>query len=101
MTAQLINAMDAAIAATVTTAVLVPMWWMFVWRHKHRWKVTGAAQLMWIQTKCPCTEVLLVCDCGEVKTENLTGHWELEQLLPQSAKGEADREFFRKLGVRL
>jgi hypothetical protein len=71
------------------------------WFHSHRWKVTGVTQLQWLHTKCPCTEILMVCDCGEAKTINLTGQWSLEQLQPAPNRVAADTEFFKKLGVKI
>jgi hypothetical protein len=74
--------------------------------HRHKWKVTGAQLLYRFygeerDIRCPITEVLLVCDCAGVKTETLEGHWTLEQLQPASGKAEADKEYFRKMGVKL
>jgi hypothetical protein len=72
--------------------------------HKHKWKVTGAHQLYRgvPEGRCPCTEVLMVCECGVVETRCLDGHWTLQQLQPSTAPtAQADREFFRKLGVKL
>jgi hypothetical protein len=76
--------------------------------HRHKWKVTGAHQLANItrhlrlgEVHAPITEVLFVCDCGRVKTETLDGHWTMEQLQSAPTKAEADREYFRKLGVKI
>ncbi len=79
------------------------------WWHKHRYKVTGAMQLqretqtilLTQKIICPVTEVLMVCECGFIKTACLDGHWTLEQLQPQPGGVTADSEFFRKLGVKL
>jgi hypothetical protein len=72
--------------------------------HKHKWKVTGAQQLMRgyaDKMNTPCTEVLMVCDCGIFQTRCIDGHWTLEQLQPAASAAEADKDFFRKLGVKL
>jgi hypothetical protein len=77
------------------------------WFHQHRWTVTGSHMMMRgpfgidPSRATPITEVLLVCSCGKVKTLTLDGHWTLEQLQPAPGTAEADREFFRKLGVKL
>lgn len=76
----------------------------------HHWKVTGAELMRYVATspmgvttidKGPCTEVLMVCDCGKVKTICVDGHWTLEQLQPALTRAEADKEWFRKLGVKV
>jgi hypothetical protein len=78
---------------------------MMFW-HKHRWVATGAYPMLMHtilagqQITHPITEVLLVCDCGHLKTVTLDGTWALEQLQPAPSKAEADDEFFRKLGVK-
>lgn len=75
--------------------------------HRHKWKVTGAQQLFRTNSAqperhgTPVTEVLIVCECGAFQTRCIDGHWTLEQLQPDKAKAEADREYFRKLGVKL
>jgi hypothetical protein len=73
--------------------------------HRHKSKVTGVYPLERVThcsgARCPVTEVLLVCDCGAFETRVIDGHWTLEQLQPAPAKVEADREFFRKLGVKI
>lgn len=47
---------------------------------------------------CSITEILLVCDCGEVKTKTLDGEWTLEQLRVGTSK--TDKDFLGKLGVK-
>jgi len=77
--------------------------------HQHGWKVTGAQQMESVHSmivaahtvRSPITEVLMVCDCGQLKTITLDGHWTVQQLQPAPTKADADREFFRKLGVKL
>lgn len=74
--------------------------------HKHRWKVNGAQPMFgtnhyYPEIRKPITEVLLVCSCEQVKTICLDGHWTLEELKPKPTEKEADREFFKKLGVKL
>ena len=76
--------------------------------HRHKWKVTGAVLMertvrhsILGEMSSPITEVLQVCDCGMVRTITLDGHWTLEQLLPRPAQAEADKDFFRKLGVKI
>lgn len=75
------------------------------WFHKHAWKATGVTPLnrgnaYKSDVICPITEVLMVCDCGDIKTVCLDGTWTLEQLQPKSGP-VADAEFFRKIGVKL
>lgn len=75
------------------------------WFHRHRWVATGVTHLYTVhrlhpEHRCPVTEVLRVCDCGEVQTICLEGSWELEQLQPKAGP-VTDDEFFRKLGVKL
>jgi hypothetical protein len=76
--------------------------------HRHKWKVTGAQHLDRVtrhvvlgEIKSPITEVLELCDCGALRTLTVDGHWSIEQLQPDPAKLEADREYFRKLGVKI
>lgn len=76
-------------------------------KHVHAWKVTGVHQLQRVtyllqqrEIVCPVTEVLGVCDCGEVNTCTLDGHWTLEQLQPHPAQPATDAEFFRQMGVK-
>jgi len=78
------------------------------WLHRHRWKVNGAHMMNRVihhpdigQLECPVTEILLVCGCGQVRTQALDGHWTLDQLRPSNARTDADQEFFRRMGVKL
>lgn len=77
------------------------------WFHRHRYTITGAHQMERVHRKkdlgevhTPITEVLMVCSCGAVKTLELDGSWTLSQLQP-AQQTEGDREFFRKIGLKL
>ena len=72
--------------------------------HKHRW-VTVAVHPMYAVTPAmpwvhsPITEVLLRCQCGDVRTKCLDGHWNQAQL---SDSGTVDSKAIAKeLGVKL
>jgi hypothetical protein len=79
------------------------------WFHRHLWKVTAVTHLERIDRWAaelhlapdPCTEVLLVCDCGSVKTFTISGHWTAAQMQPHPDKPEADKPFLRKLGGKI
>jgi hypothetical protein len=80
---------------------------MMFW-HRHKWKVAGAQLLQRItrhatlgEMKSPITEVLEICECGALRTLTLDGSWTLEQLQATPGQVEADKEFFRKLGVKI
>jgi hypothetical protein len=68
--------------------------------HRHEWEPRGVEQLWQFSAiRCPLTEVLYVCACGESKTQEMTGHWTLEQLLP-GASPQTAAEFMKELGVK-
>lgn len=76
---------------------------------RHKYMVAGAQQMLRCnrhislgEINTPITEVLFVCQsCGKTMTQTLVGHWTLDQLQPRPMGVTADREFFRKLGVKL
>jgi hypothetical protein len=73
------------------------------WFHQHRWRITGVHHLQrhfmnWPGMVMPITEVLRVCECGEVSTTTLEGTWTLEQL--QMKVAAKDAEFLHNLGVK-
>jgi len=73
------------------------------WFDRHAWKVRGVTALVrHLQSgiTCPVTEILLVCECGELKTAELDGRWTLEQLQTPCDKSESYAEFCRELGVK-
>ncbi len=59
--------------------------------HRHHW-VAVAAQKLYYKTarfgvpiegtESPITEVLLKCECGDVRTKMVDGHWTIEDINP-------------------
>jgi hypothetical protein len=78
------------------------------WFHRHRWVVRGVQNLQRItrhatlgEMSSPITEILERCDCGAIRTLTVDGTWSLEQMNPPPGQVEADKDFFRRLGVKI
>jgi len=73
--------------------------------HKHRWQVVASQEGLGVRlvmpgVHYPVTQVLLRCDCGEVRTKLLDGHWTLAQLSQDGGTISA-KAIAKELGVKL